>query len=112
MSENNQEIRELDLNVDQSYSDEARIREAELAHDAKMAQLDFDRERYLAARPKSDLEVQLEYQYKNRQLDRQIANDQYERSWPRKAEKGGLIAAAVTGVVFLFKWLIGLADKE
>ena len=88
----------LDADVNQSYSDEARIREAELGHDLETQKLDFERERYYNAIPKSDKELELMYAYKNRLLDKRIADEAYKRSAPYKREqyaRGGIIALAI-----------------
>lgn len=89
----------------QSFEDKARIREAELNHELKMEQLDFDRMRYENARPKSDKEIELEYAYRNRKLDQQIAKEAYERTIGYKAEKYGTTAAAIVAVFGFFAWL-------
>jgi len=101
--------KELDLNIDadvnQSWSDEARIREAELSHDLATQKLDFEKERYYNAIPKSDKEIELMYAYKNRLLDKRIADEAYKRSPEHKREQytvGGVILLAGAAVL---RWM-------
>lgn len=104
--ENKKELNlNLDADVNQSYSDEARIREAELSHDLESQKLDFEKERYYNAIPKSDKELELIYAYKNRLLDKQIADEAYRRSPSYRRERytvGGVLLLAIAGGI---KWL-------
>lgn len=111
MMNNEENKKELDLNLNlnedasRSWSDEARIREAELSHDLETQKLDFEKERYYNAIPKSDKELELEYAYKNRLLDKRIADEAYRRSPSYKRERytvGGVILLTVAGIV---KWV-------
>lgn len=96
---------DVSMNLNQSFSDEARMREAELNHDLASQKLDFEKERYYNSIPKSDKELELEYAYKNRLLDKRIADEAYKRSPEHKREVYSLGGAILLLGGCIARWL-------
>lgn len=101
----------MDLDQNQSWKDEARIREAELTHDLESQKLDFERERYYNSIPKSDKELELMYAYKNRLLDKRIADEAWKRSPQHRREQWSIGGAIVAGIILIGRWVWDMMNK-